>query len=122
MKTIKTCSLSLAIGVAVALFTGCASTPETTSAPQGGKYVRNPHLEKVWLAESFDFNGYDTIYIAETKVDPAVKPHDDEVMPMDEAKRGLRSQLVQALTEKKIVQLVVTDESQIKPGAKVLRM
>jgi hypothetical protein len=122
MKTAHKCFLNLAIGTVLALFAGCASTPETTSAPQGGKYVRNPHLDNVWLADSFDFSGYDTLYLAETKVDSSVKPHDDEKSPMEEARRGLRTQLVQALNDKKLVQLVVTDESQIKPGAKVLRM
>src|SRR3954462_500493 len=84
------------------LLVGCASTPETTSAPQGGTYVKNPHLDKVWLAEGFDFSGFDTLYIADTQVDPGVKPHDDEVKPMETARRVLREQLAAAIAEKKL--------------------
>jgi hypothetical protein len=101
---------------------GCATTPETTSAPQGGTYVKNPHLDKVWLAEGFDFNGFDTLYIADTQVDAKVKPHDDEVKPMETARRVLREELAAAMVEKKLFPTVVTRESDIKPGSKALRL
>src|SRR6266700_1472533 len=37
-----------------------------TSSPAegGGMNYKNRHLEKCWLADGFDFNGYDTLYIA----------------------------------------------------------
>src|SRR3954468_18165623 len=91
-----------------ALFVGCASAPQTTSAPQGGTYVKNPPLDKVWLAEGFDFSGFDTLYIADTQVDPNVKPHEDEVKPMETARRVLREQLAAAMAEKKLFANVVT--------------
>jgi hypothetical protein len=55
-----------------------------------------------WLADSFDFSGYDTLYLEETKMDSSVKPHDGEKSPMEEARRRLRTQLVQALADKKL--------------------
>jgi hypothetical protein len=108
-------------GTLAAILVGCATTPETTSAPQGGTYVKNPHLDKVWLAEGFDFSGFDTLYIADTQVDASVKPHDDELKPMETARRVLREELAAAITEKKIFASVVTSESDIKPGSKALR-
>lgn len=115
--------ISSSLAVSLVLFiTSCASTPESTSAPQGGKYVRNPHLERVWLGEGFDFNGYDTLYIASTKVDAGVKPHDDEMKPMETAQRELQGELAAALAEKKLFKSVVTRESDIQPGNKVLRL
>src|SRR5215510_16467782 len=32
----------------------------------GGVNYKDPHLEKCWVASGFDFNGYDTLYIAPT--------------------------------------------------------
>jgi hypothetical protein len=114
--------ISSSLAVSLMLFiTGCAG-PESTSAPQGGRYVRNPHLEKVWLGEGFDFNGYDTLYITSTKVDARVKPHDDEFKPMETAQGELQAELAYAITDKKLFKSVVTRESAIQPGAKVLRL
>ena len=35
-------------------------------APGGGMNYRNPHMEKCWVADGFNFKGYDTLYIAPT--------------------------------------------------------
>src|SRR3982751_5806400 len=88
-------ALPATFSVAAALFVGaCASTGDrsstASSAPpsaarymatdgrtieigkstpaDGGTSYNNPHMEKekVWLANGFDFNGYDTIYLAPT--------------------------------------------------------
>ena len=49
------------------LLAGCASTaPQPASVfPEG--FQQDKHLQKVWLASQFDFTGYDTLYVAETK-------------------------------------------------------
>src|ERR1051325_2890250 len=39
---------------------------KSSPASGGGMNYKNPHMEKCWLADGFDFNGYDTLYIAPT--------------------------------------------------------
>ena len=52
----------------------------------GGLNYKNPHLEKCWLANGFDFNGYDTLYIAPT-VNAAKDNAKDEEMPLQRPRR-----------------------------------
>src|SRR5678815_4838836 len=87
--------IAAALGLATALFfSGCASTGDKSSAgadssqpggkfkaddgriidigksspADGGTRYDDPHMEKgkCWVAGGFDFNGYDTLYIAPT--------------------------------------------------------
>ena len=104
----------------VCIFAGCASNDAPTSAAGGGVNVKNPHMEKVWLAENFNFTGYDTIYVADTQSTAKFQP--DEATPLEAAKRGLQQQLVDALKTKKLCANVVTRESDIPAGAKTLRL
>jgi len=66
--------------LALAFSTGCASTPDTRTEPGGFAYRDDEDLGKVWLAQGFDFNGYDTLYISDTRADvPKLNP--DGVAP-----------------------------------------
>jgi hypothetical protein len=132
-----------------ALLAGCASTGEKTSAgsagasssqgavkykaddgrtidigkasaSDGGRSFKNPHMEKCWIAEGFDFNGYDTLYIAETQ--STAKFNKDEERPHQLAKEGLVSELARSLGAKGIFPSIVTREADIKPGAKTLKL
>jgi hypothetical protein len=113
--------LLLLIAVAPLLFFGCASNEApTTPAAGGGVNVKNPHMEKVWLADNVNFNGYDTIYVADTQSTAKFQP--DEKEPHEVAKIGLQRQIVDALKAKKIWANVVTREADIPTGAKALKM
>ena len=101
------------------IFIGCASDNVSTPA-EGGVKIKNPHMEKVWLAENFNFTGYDTVYVAETL--STAKFQADEATPHDVAKRGLQQQLADALKGRKLFANVVTREADVPAGAKVLKL
>lgn len=104
------------------LFIGCATdkAPVMTPAIQGGRFYNNPHMENVWLADGFDFRGYEAVYVAETKSTARFQP--DEKEPHEIAKSNLQNKLAAALDGKKIFPRVVTKESDIPNGAKTLRL
>jgi hypothetical protein len=102
------------------IFVGCASNDAPTPNAQGGKNFKNPHMEKVWLADNFNFTGYDVIYVAETQSTAKFQP--DEEMPHGVAKSALQQKLADALTEKKLFGKVVMREADIPAGAKALKL
>jgi len=96
-----------------------------TSSPAegGGMNYKNRHLEKCWLADGFDFNGYDTLYIA--PVLSTAKFHQEnpeEVKVHDLAKENLVAELTRKINAKKIFNNVVTRESDLKPDVKSLKL
>jgi len=135
--------------IAVAL-DGCATTPEksgdaktasgqswkakaddgrnveigrSSPAPSGGINYKEPHMEKCWVADGFDFNGYDTLYIAPTLSTAKFNTQNqEEVKVHDLAKESLVRELSSMLVSRKIFANVVTRESDIKPGAKALKL
>jgi hypothetical protein len=144
-------SLSATLGVAAALFVGaCASTgdkpPTASSAPpapnryvatdgrtidigkssaaNGGASYSNPHMEKgkCWVATGFDFNGYDTIYLAPTLSTAKFPDKPEDTMVHNLAKQHLVSELAMKINERKIFANVVTNQADVKPGAKVLTL
>jgi len=90
----------------------------------GGTRYDDPHLEKgsCWVAEGFNFTGYDTIYIAPTVSTAKYPDKPEDKMVHDLAKENLVSELVRKLNERKLFANVVTRESDIKPDANVLRL
>jgi hypothetical protein len=95
-----------------------------STAADGGTRFNNPHMEKekCWIANGFDFNGYDTLYIAPTLSTAKFpdKPEDNKVHEL--AKNNLPDELARMIDSRKIFANVVTHESDIKPGAKVLKL
>jgi hypothetical protein len=94
-----------------------------SSPAEGGANYKNPHLEKCWLADGFDFNGYDTLYIA--PVLSTAKFHQEnpeEVKVRDLAKENLVAELTRKINAKKIFNNVVTRESDLKPDVKSLKL
>src|ERR1043165_902303 len=110
MNNLKT--LAGVASAAVLILTGCATTNEPSSTgaspagasrfrttdgrdieigkvtmANGGRVFRNPHMEKCWVADGFNFNGYDTLYIAPVKSVAKFQP--DEEMPHRVAKERL---------------------------------
>ena len=61
----------------------------------GGLSYKNPHLEKCWIADGFDFNGYDTLYISPTINAAKYNPKDEE-MPLHAAQENLVAELKRA--------------------------
>jgi hypothetical protein len=94
---------------------------KASPAPSGGLNYKNPHLEKCWIADGFDFNGYDTLYIAPTQSTAKFNAADEE-QPLQLAKENLVIELKRALSAKAMFPNIVTAESAIKPGAKVLKL
>jgi hypothetical protein len=104
---------------------GCASAPTSPSqvpgAPAGVVYRDDERLQKVWLADGFQFRGYDTLYVAETAAAvPKLNP--DGVESLAWARGVVRDELVAALRAKGLFASVVTKEADVKPGGKVLTL
>lgn len=146
--SIRRLNLTAAVLAAALSFTGCETTdnPTTTtaagaaapfatkatladgrtveigrsSAADGGYTFKEPHLDKCWIASGFDFNGYDTLYIAPTA--STAKFKDDEAPIHALAKENYVIELQRTLSSRQVFANIVTRESDIKPGAKVLTL
>ncbi len=86
----------------------------------GGWNFKDPHLERCWIADNFTFQGYDTLYIAPTLSTATFQA--DEARPHDLAKENLPIELGRMIQLAGIFPNVVTRESDIKPGAHVLKL
>jgi len=94
------------------------------SPADGGLRYNNPHMEKgkCWVADGFKFAGYDTLYIAPTLSTASYPDKPADKMVHDLAKERLVAELATRLGDHKIFQNIVTKESDLKPGVKVLRL
>jgi len=93
------------------------------SPGNGGVNYKDPHLEKCWVASGFDFNGYDTLYIAPTLSTAKVDAKDAEAVKVHAlAMERLQSELATMIAAKKIFANVMTQESAVKPDAKTLKL
>lgn len=91
------------------------------SPADGGLSFKEPHMEKCWIADGFNFTGYDTLYIAPTA--STAKLHNkEEERPHELAKQNLPTELQRILLTRGLFQNIVLNDSDIKPGAKVLRL
>jgi hypothetical protein len=81
----------------------------------------NEFKGRVWIAEGFDFKGYDTLYIAPAAIEvPKLNP--DGAENLEWAKGVLRDQLAAAIRARNVFPAVVTSEAEIKPGGRTLRL
>lgn len=136
-------ALFISLGFAVAVVAGCGTTPfepahpgdiakyyQTTDnrnicigkneAQSGGRLFKEPHMDLAWIADGFDFNGYDTLYIAPV-IATAKVPEQDAVLEQVTGE-AYRQRLKTVIESKKIFTNVVMEEAAIKPGAKVLKL
>lgn len=105
----------------VAMLTGCATAGPSTFETDGVTYRDDQHLQRVWLADGLEFRRYDTLYVAETRAE--VARLDPDGKPLLEWARGyLRDEIVAALRAKGVFGTVTASESEVKPGARVLRL
>jgi hypothetical protein len=110
------------------LLSACATSttaPPSSAAPtpsSGGiTYREDKDLQKVWLADGFAFQGYQALYIQETRTDvPKVNP--DGVENMKWASGFLRDEIVTALRAKGVFPVVAVNAAEVKPGMRVLRL
>jgi hypothetical protein len=148
-KAIRCCFTALVPFGGAVLLAGCASTGGSTAqsssattfkfkaadgrnieigkayAADGGTRYDNPHMEKgaCWLAPGFTFTGYDTLYIAPTASTAKFNEKNEEEVKVNTlAKARLVSELQLKLNELKLFNEVVTQESDLKPGAKALKL
>jgi hypothetical protein len=107
--------------VALALLSGCASAPEVPPASGGVTYRDDEKLQKVWLAPGFQFGGYDTLYITDTRADvPRVNP--DGVESLEWSRGIVQNEIAAAIQAKKFFRAVVNREADIPPGSRVIRL
>jgi hypothetical protein len=91
-----------------------------SSPSEGGLAFKEPHLTKCWIADGFNFTGYDTLLIAPT--DSTAKVHDDEQRLLDWAKQTFPAELGSSIGRKGIFQKVVTNGTEVASGAKGLKL
>lgn len=95
----------------------------SASAADGGRRFNNPHMEKgkCWVADGFNFTGFDAIYIAPVTSTAKVPDKPADQMVHKVAQGNLVIELSRALTVHGFAGAVVTCDSDLKPGARVLR-
>ena len=97
---------------------GCSSNPKTFTR-DGVNYREDEDIQGVWLTEGFNFNNYDTVYIAEPE-STAESRSDEERQVLATAKRTLRQELANTLTDTGLFKKVVTSTNDIPADAKLL--
>ena len=145
-KATHNCFIAVLLLIAIT-FVGCASTNTQqasktgtlkfkatdgrnieigeSSPADGGTRYNNPHMEKgtCWLATGFTFTGYDTLYIAPTLSTARFNEKNEEEVKVNTlAKARLVLELQAKLNELKLFNRVVTQESEIRPGSKALKL
>jgi hypothetical protein len=77
-------------------------------------------LGKIWLAPGFDFKGFDTLLITETRADvPRLNP--DGAANLEWARGVVQAELAAAFQDRKLF-TVVTSPPDVTPGSRVLRL
>jgi hypothetical protein len=91
-----------------------------SSPSEGGLAFKEPHLTKCWIADGFNFTGYEALLVAPTT--STAKVHDDEQGLLDWAKQTWPAELRSAIGRKGIFQKVVTNGTEVASGAKALKL
>ena len=111
----------------IALFCGCATTDQNNKSANAkpvnisdGTWHKDKDIQRVWLAPGFDFNGYDGIYIAETKY--AAKERPNEVDMRAWATKYLRNALAGEIPHSGVIQTTYVSTNDIPAGAKILKL
>ena len=90
-------------------------------ASEGGWSFKEPHLTKCWIADGFNFTGYDALYLAPT-LSTAQLHGPDEERPHQLAKENLVLELNRILGPQSMFATIATRESDLPSGARVLRL
>jgi len=86
-----------------------------------GWTFKEPHMNKCWIAADFDFTGYDTLYLAPTLSE--VTGQDEDARRMIEiSKDAVVVEYSRLFRVRNLFANVVTSETNIPPGAHVLKL
>jgi hypothetical protein len=88
--------------------------------PEGVKLHKDQNIQGVWLADGFNFKGYQTLYL--TPIVFAGIERDNEVDTRATAMQVLPEQLVEHLRDTKLFATVMTRSEDVKSGAKSLKL
>ena len=102
------------------ILTGCASTAPTSKLPGNASYHRDKDLQNVWLADQFDFNGYDALYVAEVADQLSRTNNAEEAELMQWAKGDIRNEFVDRIGSKHVFRLVTQNKADTGPAQKTL--
>src|SRR3954468_19325729 len=105
--------------VAGAGLVGC-STPKTFPGPNGITYTEQKNLQRVWIAEQFNFTGYDAVYVSETQAQ--IAPMGEDLKAFLLAKKNVRDECAAAIQQTGLFRLVTTRQGDIPQGAKILTL
>jgi hypothetical protein len=111
-----------ASGPAVAAPAPGAPTPpaQPPTAASSVALREEKDLGKIWLAPGFDFKGFDTLLITETRADvPRLNP--DGAANLEWARGVVQAELAAAFQDRKLF-TVVTSPADVTPGSRVLRL
>jgi hypothetical protein len=90
--------------------------------PNGRNYRKAGNLDRVWVADGFNFTGYDAVVVTPVATQN-IKPKDDkEADRLSLAQGALERDFMLMMQARKIFPAVVTKESEIKPGSKALKL
>lgn len=90
------------------------------SETNGGWTFKSPRQDNFWVADGFNFTGYDTLYIAPTLSNFNYQGIQGDLERV--AKENLAIELRRFLLIRKAFPNIVTREQDIPPGARVLRL
>ncbi|MGA2751922.1 MAG: hypothetical protein ABSG59_24425 [Verrucomicrobiota bacterium] len=88
--------------------------------PEGVKLHRDQNIQGVWLADGFNFKGYQTLYL--TPIVFAGVERDNEVDIRATAMQELPAELVTSLRDTKLFDTVTTKSEDVKAKSKTLRL
>jgi hypothetical protein len=118
--------------LAGALLAGVASIPGSVAraaekaefgTAEKKEFKRTDKLDRVWLAEGFDFTGYDALLVDDVKPDPAVKPKDEtEADRLSLMQGSMARDLVLAIETRKLFKTVTLKPSDIPAGTKAVKL
>lgn len=146
MKPPFTRNVALLTAAAVSLLAGCSTTQDSgspgaasggfpsrytaddgrvieigkRSQADGGWSFKDPHLDKCWIADGFNFTGYDTLYIAPTLSTAKFQP--DEARPHELARTTLPAELSRRLGSKGVFPNIVLQQADLKPDGRLLKL
>jgi hypothetical protein len=105
----------------VALFCGCGTTnPKAPKNISDGAWHKDKDIQRVWLAPGFDFNGYNGIYIGQSKYAAVERPNEVEMRAW--AVKYLRTALAGAIPHSGVIQSTYVTTNEIPATAKVLKL
>lgn len=111
---------TLLILIAVTIMSGCASAPKEKSS-DSITFKRTDKFEKVWIADGFDFSGFDAILLRPVTTTVAPK-NDKDRERLEMLRHSLTRDFASTIEFKKIVPLLVGKEADLKPDSRVLNL